>query len=76
MADDPRGRLLAMTLHIMVTVSAGTPTYAVLEQRPQGNAASGQSNPRNSQSLNINADALRQLLRLKRELFSSRANNQ
>ena len=65
-----------MTSDIMVTVSAGTPVYAVLEQRPQGDAASGRSNPRSSQSLNINADALRQLLQLKRELNSSRTSNQ
>jgi hypothetical protein len=60
----------------MFIVSAGTPIYAVLEPSPQGTAASGHSDPRSSQSLNINADALRQLLQLKRELNSSRTNNQ
>jgi hypothetical protein len=64
---------MAMTSHIVVTVSANTPIYVVLEQTPKGDTASVQSNARSSQSLTTNAEELRQLLQLKRELNQASA---
>ena len=58
---------MAITSHIVVTVSAETPIYVVLEQTPKGDAGSVR-NAQSSQSLTTNADELRQLLQLKREL--------
>jgi hypothetical protein len=55
----------------VLTVSADTPIYVVLEQTPKADAASGRSDDRNSQSLTTNAEELRQLLQLKRELNQS-----
>ena len=62
---------MAITSHIVVTVSADTPIYVVLEQTPQTDAVSGKSNGGSSQSLTTNAEELRQLLQLKRELNQS-----
>jgi len=59
---------MAITSHIVVTVSAGTPIYVVLEQTPKEDGASGHAGARSSQPLNTNAEELRQLLQLKREL--------
>jgi hypothetical protein len=67
-ASDQEISRMAITSDIVVTVSAETPIYVVLEQTPKGDPASGSSNARSSQSLNINAEHLRQLLQLKREL--------
>ena len=53
---------MAIIPHIVITVSAGTPIYVVLEQTPKTDAASGRSDARNSQSLTTNAEELRQLL--------------
>jgi hypothetical protein len=55
----------------VVTVAADTPIYVVLEQTPRADEVSGKSNGRNSQSLTTNAEELRQLLQLKRELNQS-----
>jgi hypothetical protein len=62
---------MAITSRIVVTVSADTPIYVVLEQTPKVDIASGASNSRSSPSLNTNAEELRQLLQLKRELNQS-----
>jgi hypothetical protein len=70
-ASDEEISRMAITSRIVVTVSANTPIYVVLEQAPRVDAASGSSNARSSQSLNTNAEELRQLLQLKRELNQS-----
>ena len=67
-ASDEQISRMAITSRIVVTVSADTPIYVVLEQAPKVDAASASSNARSSQSLNANAEELRQLLQLKREL--------
>jgi len=70
-ASDEEISRMAITSRIVVTVSAGTPIYVVLEQTPKVDTASGSSNTRSSQSLNTSAEELRQLLQLKRELNQS-----
>lgn len=67
---------MAITSRIVVTVSADTPIYVVLEQTPKGDAVSEQSNARGPHSLTTNAEELRQLLQLKRELNQSSASPQ
>ena len=60
---------LAVTQHIVVTISADTPIYVVLEQTPKGNAAWTQSGLHKTQLADSpNAEDLRQLLQLQREL--------
>ena len=75
-ASDEEISRMAITSRIVVTVSADTPIYVVLEQTPKIDAAVGPSNSRSSQSLNTNAEELRQLLQLKRELNQSSATPQ
>jgi hypothetical protein len=70
-ASDEEISRMAITSRIVVTVSADTPIYVVLEQTPKVDIASGASNSRSSPSLNTNAEELRQLLQLKRELNQS-----
>ncbi|MBZ5658281.1 MAG: hypothetical protein LAO56_23715 [Acidobacteriia bacterium] len=70
-ASDEEISRMAITSRIVVTVSADTPIYVVLEQTPTEEAGSRQSNTRASQSLNTNAEELRQLLQLRRELNQS-----
>ena len=67
-ASDEQISRMAITSHIVVTVSADTPIYVVLEQAPKADAASGRSDGRSPQSLTTNTEELRQLLQLKREL--------
>ncbi len=70
------GRLskLAVSQHIVVTISADTPIYVVLEQTPRSKASSVQSGLRSTQPGNAaNAEELRQLLQLQRELNQSGA---
>jgi len=62
---------MAITSRIVVTISADTPIYVVLEQTPKATVASGRYDNRSSQSLTTNAEELRQLLQLKRELNQS-----
>jgi hypothetical protein len=66
-ASDEEISRMAITSRIVVTVSADTPIYVVLEQAPKGDAGSVRRAQR-SESLTTNADELRQLLQLKREL--------
>jgi hypothetical protein len=68
-ASDEEISRMAITSRIVVTVSADTPIYVVLEQTPK--AASDESSARSSRTLNTNAEELRQLLQLKRELAQS-----
>ena len=74
-ASDEEISRMAITSHIVVTVSADTPIYVVFERTPNPEAASGQSS-RNEPSLTTNAEELRQLLQLKRELNQSSAASQ
>jgi hypothetical protein len=70
-ASDEQISRMAITSRIVVTVSADTPIYVVLEQTPKTDAASRRSEGRSSQPLTTNAEELRQLLQLKRELNQS-----
>ena len=68
---------LAVNQQIVVTVSAGAPIYVVLEQTPKSNQPSTQASPRNTTTPNSsNADQLRQLLQLQRELNQSATSSQ
>lgn len=69
-ASDEEISRMAITSRIVVTVSADTPIYVVLEQPPKADAVPAQSS-QHSQSLMTNAEDLRQLLQLKRELNQS-----
>ena len=69
-ASDAEISRMAITSRIVVTVSADTPIYVVLEQPPKADAVPAQSS-QHSQSLMTNAEDLRQLLQLKRELNQS-----
>lgn len=70
-ASDEEISQMAISSQIVVTVSADTPIYVVLEQTPKTEVASGRSESRSSQSLNTNTEELRQLLQLSRELNQS-----
>jgi hypothetical protein len=72
-ASDEQISQMAITSHIVVTVSANTPIYVVLEQTPKEHAASVRSAAQSSQSQTTNAEELRQLLQLNRELNQSSA---
>lgn len=69
-ASDEEISRMAITSRIVVTVPADTPIYVVLEQPPKADAVPAQSS-QHSQSLTTNAEDLRQLLQLKRELNQS-----
>jgi hypothetical protein len=75
-ASDEEISRMAITSHILVTVSADTPIYVVLEETPKADVASRRSDGRSSQSLTTNAEELRQLLQLKRELNQSSGTSQ
>ena len=71
-AGDEELSRLAMTQHIVVTVSAGVPIYVILEQEPKSNKASPQLAGQSASSSNsANVDQLRQLLQLQQELSQS-----
>jgi hypothetical protein len=71
-AGDEQVSRMAVTQRIVVTIPADTPIYVVLAQAPKSNAASAQSSLRSSQPGNsTNAEELRQLLQLQRELNQS-----
>jgi hypothetical protein len=68
---------LAVNQQIVVTVSAGTSIYVVLEQIPKSNQLVAPTSARNSATANLaNVDQLRQLLQLQQELSQSPTNNQ
>src|SRR5258707_1450989 len=76
-ARDEEGSRLAITHHIVVTISADTPIYVVLEQRPKPNQGSLQPSARSVPTSNsANAEQLRQLLQLQQELNQTSTSNQ
>ncbi len=76
-AGDEEVSRLAVTQHIVVTISADTPIYVVLEQTPKPNQASLQPSARSVPTSNsANVDQLRQLLQLQQELNLTSTSNQ
>ena len=76
-AGDEEVSRLAITQHIVVTISADTPIYVVLEQTPKSNQASLQPSGRGVPTSNsANVEQLRQLLQLQQELNQPSASNQ
>jgi hypothetical protein len=76
-AGDEEVSRLAITQHIVVTISADTPIYVVLEQTPKTNQVSQQPSARSvSTSNSANVEQLRQLLQLQQELNQPSASNQ
>ncbi|MGB8061321.1 MAG: hypothetical protein WCF26_05460 [Candidatus Sulfotelmatobacter sp.] len=76
-AGDEEVSRLAITQHIVVTISADTPIYVVLEQTPKTNQAPLQPSARSAPSSNsANVEQLRQLLQLQQELNQPSASNQ
>jgi hypothetical protein len=76
-AGDEEVSRLAITQHIVVTISADTPVYVVLEQTPKSNQGSLQPSARSVPTSNsANAEQLRQLLQLQQELNQPSASNQ
>jgi hypothetical protein len=69
--DEPVSKL-AVTQHIVVTISADTPIYVVFEQTPKSQAAPAITAPGSPTS----AEQLKQLLQLQRELNQSSTSNQ
>src|SRR5260370_27548114 len=68
---------LAINQQIVVTISAGSPIYVVLEQTPKSNQSVAPTGALNSATSNSsNVDQLRQLLQLQQELNQSATNNQ
>ena len=68
-AGDEQISRMAVTQHIVVTISADTPIYVVLVQTPKSKAAWTQSGAHHTQLTDSrNAEELRQLLQLQREL--------
>ena len=76
-AGDEEVSRLAITQHIVVTISADTPIYVILEQTPKTNQASLQPSARSAPTSNsANVEQLRQLLRLQQELNQPSTSNQ
>ena len=76
-AGDEEVSRLAVTQHIVVTISADTPIYVVLEQTPKSNQGSLQPSARSVPTSNsANVEQLRQLLQLQQELNQPSASNQ
>jgi len=76
-AGDEEVSRLAITQHIVVTISADTPIYVVLEQTPKSNQGSLQPSARSVPTSNsANVEQLRQLLQLQQELNQQSASNQ
>ena len=76
-AGDEEVSRLAITQHIVVTISADTPIYVVLEQTPKPNQGSQQPSARSVPTSNsANVEQLRQLLQLQQELNQPSASNQ
>jgi hypothetical protein len=76
-AGDEEVSRLAITQHIVVTISADTPIYVVLEQPPKTNQSSLQPSARSVPTSNsANVEQLRQLLQLQQELNQPSASNQ
>jgi len=76
-AGDEEVSRLAINQHIVVTISADTPIYVVLEQTPKTNQGSQQPSGRGvPTSTSANVEQLRQLLQLQQELNQPSASNQ
>jgi hypothetical protein len=76
-AGDEEVSRLAITQHIVVTISADTPIYVVLEQTPKTNQVYQQPSARSTPTSNsANVEQLRQLLQLQQELNQPPASNQ
>jgi hypothetical protein len=76
-AGDEEVSRLAITQHIVMTISADTPIYVVLEQTPKTNQGSLQLPARSAPTSNsANVERLRQLLQLQQELNQPSARNQ
>ena len=76
-AGDEEVSRLAITQHIVVTISADTPIYVVLEQTPKPNQGSLQPSARSVPTSNsANGEQLRQLLQLQQELNQTSTSNQ
>jgi len=73
-AGDEQITRMAVTQHIVVTISADTPIYVVLEQTPKSNVVWTQAGLHSTlPGSSANAEELRQLLQLQRELNQSSA---
>lgn len=76
-AGDEEVSRLAINQHIVVTISADTPIYVVLEQIPNSNQLSQRPSVRGVPTSNAaNVEQLRQLLQLQQELNQSSTSNQ
>jgi hypothetical protein len=76
-AGDEEVSRLAITQHIVVTISADTPIYVVLEQTPKTNQVSQQPSARSVPTSNsANVEQLRQLLQLQQDLNQTSTSNQ
>ena len=76
-AGDEEVSRLAIAQHIVVTISADTPIYVVLEQTPKTNQVYQQPSARSVPTSNSgNVEQLRQLLQLQQELNQPSASNQ
>jgi len=76
-AEDEEVSRLVLTQQIVVTISADTPIYVVLEQTPKTNQTFLQPSARSvSTSNSANAEQLRQLLQLQQELNQTSTSNQ
>ncbi len=76
-AGDEEVSRLAITQHIVVTISADTPIYVVLDQTPKSNQVSLQPSGRGVPTSNsANVEQLRQLLQLQQELNQPSTSNQ
>jgi hypothetical protein len=76
-AGDEEVSRLAITQHIVVTISADTPIYVVLEQPPKTNQGSQQPSARSVRTSNsADVEQLRQLLQLQQELNQPSASSQ
>lgn len=76
-ASDEQISRMAITQHIVVTISADTPIYVVLERAPKANPGSVQPRAHGAQpGTPANVEELRQLLELQHELNSSNESHQ
>jgi hypothetical protein len=76
-AGDEEVSRLAITQHIVVTISVDTPIYVVLEQTPKTNQTALQASGRSAPTSNsANVEQLRQLLQVQQELNQPSASNQ
>jgi hypothetical protein len=68
---------MAVTQHIVVTISADTPIYVVFEKTPKSNDSAARGTATSARAGNsMNAGELRQLLQLQRELSHAAKSNQ